>query len=314
MKTPKASKHRELDYTDLRWRCNPDIFAFDSTESLKPMEGILGQERALRAIRLGVDLQGPGYNIYIAGLSGTGKATTVKQMLEQISDNCPSLYDYAYVNNFSDPDRPILLNFPVGEAKLFRQELSTTINLLKEKIPQALESDQYSKRKNQIMEQYTAKEQSLMNGFAEKIAKDNFSLGQVKIGEMVRPDVLPIIDGKPAAIYQIDELTSEGKITKEDAQKILTKYNEFQHELQVLVKEGLKISKKYQEKFNHLEKETVGVIVKGVIENLKENYKDEKVRNYLNSVSTNILGNIEIFKGQKPEGEQNSCRVYYRLF
>jgi Cdc6-like AAA superfamily ATPase len=103
----KIKSHLELKPEDLRWRCDPDLFEFDSTESVKPMEGILGQERALKALKIGVDLRSPGYNIYIAGLSGTGKATTVKKILETISSQCPPLSDYAYVNNFKDPDRPV---------------------------------------------------------------------------------------------------------------------------------------------------------------------------------------------------------------
>ncbi len=121
MANPKASKHNELKPEDLRWQCNPDIFEFESTSDIEPIEGILGQERALKALKLGVDLRGPGYNIYIAGLSGTGKATAVKKMLERISDNCPPLYDYAYVNNFKDRDLPILLTFNIGQARILNK-------------------------------------------------------------------------------------------------------------------------------------------------------------------------------------------------
>ncbi|PJA98088.1 MAG: hypothetical protein CO128_09105, partial [Ignavibacteriales bacterium CG_4_9_14_3_um_filter_30_11] len=77
MKTIKAKKHKELLPGEIRWSCNPDIFKFASTDELEPLKGILGQERALKAIKLGVDLRSPGYNIYISGLSGTGKASTV---------------------------------------------------------------------------------------------------------------------------------------------------------------------------------------------------------------------------------------------
>jgi len=76
-------------------------------------------------------MRSPGYNIFIAGMSGSGKATTVKQMLETIGADCPPLYDYAYVNNFKDPDRPILLTFPKGKAKLFRKHLLRSIEIQK---------------------------------------------------------------------------------------------------------------------------------------------------------------------------------------
>ena len=143
MANPKAQKHKELSPEDLRWKCDPEILEFDSTEDLKPIEGILGQERALKAIKLGVEMRAPGYNIFIAGMSGSGKATTVKQVLETIGADCPPLFDYAYVNNFKDNDRPMLLIFPKGKAKVFRKNLTHAIEILKIKIPQALESEDY---------------------------------------------------------------------------------------------------------------------------------------------------------------------------
>jgi len=180
----KASKPKELKPEDLRWHCNPDIFEFDSTVDLKPIEGIIGQERALKALKLGVDLRSPGYNVFIAGLSGTGKATTVKKMLETISSHCPPLFDYTYVNNFKDPDRPALLTFKVGKAKYFSQDLSSTIEFLKKRIPQSLETEVYVSRKKKIISHYNEKEQSLMTSFEEKLKQENFSLGQVKLVKM----------------------------------------------------------------------------------------------------------------------------------
>ncbi|KAB2851985.1 MAG: AAA family ATPase, partial [Ignavibacterium sp.] len=92
MASHKSIGHKELKPEELRWKCDPEIFKFESTEDIDPIEGILGQERALKAIRMGIDLRSPGYNIYIAGLSGSGRATTIKQMLEKISSDCPKLY------------------------------------------------------------------------------------------------------------------------------------------------------------------------------------------------------------------------------
>ncbi|MGE5440821.1 MAG: Lon-like protease helical domain-containing protein, partial [Bacteroidota bacterium] len=116
MKAVKSLGHKELTPEELKLRCSPEVFNFDSTGEIAPINEIIGQERALKALKIGVELWSPGYNIFITGLSGTGKATTVKQMLETIRPKCPVLNDYAYVNNFEDQDNPILLIFPAGEA------------------------------------------------------------------------------------------------------------------------------------------------------------------------------------------------------
>jgi ATP-dependent Lon protease len=301
MTYPKPPKPIELKPKDLRWRCTPETFAFDSTNDLEPIEGILGQERALKALKLGVDLRSPGYNIFIAGLSGTGKASTVKKMLETINANCPPFYDYVYVNNFKDNDRPILLTFPVGHAKIFKQDLSSTIDILKKKIPQTLESEIYLNRKKKIISLYNEKEEALMSTFEEKLKQENFSLGQVKVAEVARPDIFPIVDNRPVQIYQLEEYVKLGKLSEDDAKDILRKYNSYQQDLHSLFKKGLKISEEFQDKLTKLERDTAEIVVKGTFENLKEKYTGEKIIGYINEVEKNILDNIQLFEGVKTE-------------
>ena len=314
MKHIKAPKHKELKSSDLRWQCNPDIFEFKTTDELEPIEGILGQERALNALRVGMDLRSSGYNIYIAGLSGTGKATTVKKILEKVGSQCPLLYDYAYVNNFKNEDRPILITFMRGKAKVFKQDLSSSIELLKTKIPLSLENHSYINQKNKLLKLYSDKEQKLMSGFQEKLKKENFQLGQVKQGEMARPDIFPIIDNKAVPIYQLDELVQQKKITQEEAEKIIESYREHQPELQSLFKKGLTISQEFQEKLQELEKKAAEEVVKGVIENLEEKYTDTKVVNYLEQVGISVLDNLQVFKGQKPQGDATPEGFYIDYF
>ena len=304
MAHPKPIKHEELKPEDLRWYCDPEIFEFDSTSELEPMEGIIGQERALKAIRLGVDLRAPGYNIFIAGLSGSGKATTVKKMLEKISSNCPPLYDYAYVNNFKDSDAPILLTFPIGKAKQFRQDLASAIGILKNRIPQTLDSDMFTERRKQLVQEYNEQEQALMTDFDQKLKEDNFTLVQVKVdGGGAKPDIFPIIDEKPVPIYQLDEKIKEGSLTKSDAKNFINKYNELQQDLKVIFKEGLKISQNFEKKMLDIERSAVEIVVKSVIDNLRERYNDAKVVEFINQVENNVMENVQVFKGVKPQGQ-----------
>jgi lon-related putative ATP-dependent protease len=304
--TLRVRKPRELTTDELRWKCNPDIFEFTSSNELEPIEGIIGQERALKALKLGVELRAPGYNIYIAGLSGSGKATTVKNMLETITADCPPVFDYAYVNNFKDPDRPILLVFPKGTAKIFKRTLTRAIELLKNRIPQVLESDYYIEKKKKIIAEYNQKEQQLTNDFDTKLKEKGFTLGQVKIGEAVRPDILPLIENQPIPVFQLEGKIKEGKINKEQAEEIVKKYNEHQSELQVLFKKGLKISQEIQEKLLQLEKDSISSVVAAIMENVKEKYDSPKVLNYLKEVHHNVMENIQAFKGGKPLGETSS--------
>ena len=303
MNPVRAKKHKELKPQDLRWKCDPDVFEFASTSDIEPIEGILGQQRALKALKLGVELKAPGYNIYIAGLSGSGKATSVKQMLEAIGSTCPEIFDYAYVNNFHDTDRPTLLTFPKGKAKYFVRALHSAIEVLRSKIPQVLESERFIEKKKVIISEYNGKEKELMDGFDTELRKEGLSLGQVKVGEVARPDIIPLIADEPVPVFQLEQKVKDGKVTQNQAKEIFKKYNDRQEELQLLFKKGLKISQTFQKQLEELEIESARDVVKAVMENLKENYTEKNVLIYLDQVEENILDNIQIFKGTKPEGD-----------
>lgn len=310
----KASRHCELYSNDLKLKCEPGSFSFDSSRNVSPIHEIIGQERALKALKVGVELWSPGYNIFITGLSGTGKATTVKNMLEAIRPKAPKLYDYAYVNNFVNDNEPILLIFNAGEAQKFKYDLQTTIQFLQNKIPQALETEPFKNQRKKILSEFSKKENDLMVNFEEKLKKENFSIGQVKVGEVSRPEVLPVIDNQPVMIQQLDDQVKSGKINKEKAAEITQKFAVYQEELQGIFKKGLQLSQKYQEKLQSLEKETVRVIVTAAIDSLREKYTTEKIKLYLDGVEKNIFETLDVFKGSKPNKEQTEEGIIIDYF
>jgi len=305
----KARKPVELKPEDLRWKCDPEIFEFDTTKTVKPIEGIVGQERALKALQIGVELKSPGYNIFVTGLSGTGKFTTIKMVLESIAPDSTELYDYAYVNNFKDQDRPLLLVFQVGKACHFKKDLNRAIHFLQEKIPHVLTTDPFASKKKHLLAEYGKTQQKMMNQFEDRLRKDNFTLGQVKVGELVRPEILAVVDEQPVFMRQLDDLIKTEKITKEKAEEISAKYSSYQEELQTLFMESLKLTQDYQEKVIHLESEFVKDIVSVAIGNLKKKYKNGKVKEFLEQVHQNILSNLDVFKGQKPAQEETPTGI-----
>lgn len=305
MPKQKALTTKELKPEELRWYCDPDTFDFDSTTKVKPIEGVVGQERAIKALKLGVDMESAGYNIFVTGLSGTGKMYTIKSMLESISPECSGLKDYAYVNNFEDVDRPKLLSFPAGKACKFRKDLMDSIKYLQEHIPQVLESDSFVELKKNVISGYTEQQQKMMNEFESKLNKEDLTLGQIKVGEVPRPEILAVIEKQPVMIQQLDEFVKENKITQDKADRLVQKYTEFQQELQTLFKNSLKLSQDLRSAMLKLESNEVDHLINAVIDHLKSEYKDKSVKEYLEKVKKNIFENLDVFKGAKPAQEQS---------
>ncbi len=293
----KAKKYQPLFPHELKWKIDEDNYEIQDSSKIDSIDKIIGQERALKALKLGVGLWAQGYNIFIAGLSGTGKDTTVKKILEEISTKKAELYDYVYVNNFKDPDRPILITFPAGKAIEFKQDMEITIKYFQDNIPKALQSDVFLAKKKKILSEFSDKEQKILQEFEKKLETKGFCLGQVKEGDYTKSDLMPIIDGKPYPIAYLDDLVAEGKISKKDLKKIYDQYNEYQQELQVLYQEGFDISQEFDEKIIELEKQSAKKIVSAAIDKLISKYKDNsKIIDFLKSVQDSVLENLDIFK------------------
>jgi Cdc6-like AAA superfamily ATPase len=116
----KTTKIYEVPPEKLRWSCPIDKFNFNSTRDVEPLKTIVGQPRAIEAIKMGAALHAKGYNIFVTGLSGTGRLTTVKNILEEVTNSCPITFDYCYVNNFAKPDEPRLIKLPKEKERTCR--------------------------------------------------------------------------------------------------------------------------------------------------------------------------------------------------
>ncbi|MFH0735107.1 MAG: ATP-binding protein [bacterium] len=298
-----AKKYNCLKAEDLKWISNPKQFNFDSTAKIEPNEGIIGQEKAIKALQVGIEIKSPGYNIFVTGLSGTGKLSTIEKVLETITPLKTELDDYVYVNNFTDEDRPVLLVLPAGVGNKFKKDLAASIKFLQENIPIVLESEQYILRKKSIVEKYGESQQKLYLQFETKLQKDGFTLGQSKSSEIPQPEILIIRKSKAYFIQQMDELLTEKIIDKKEVTTITKKYASYQQELQLVLKKGIKLSQEYQTKVSDLEKEHAGSVINAAIDEIKLNYDYAKIKEYIDLVKEDILQNLDVFSGHKESRE-----------
>ncbi len=296
MRLLSAKNHLKLTPEQLKLACNTEEFEFDSTTSIEPIHGIVGQERAVKALKVGVDIKGPGYNIFITGLSGTGKLSSVRKILTEFVKTKQKLYDYAYVYNFRDEDHPTLLVFPTGKGKKFKHDLETTIKFLQENIPQILDTEPFLTKRKELVKNFGNNQKQLMSKFQKKLEKDNLTLGEIKVGDVARPELLAVIDNQVYYIQQLDELVEQKKITKRKANTIVKKYTEHQDELQSVFKESLKLAQNFNTMLNKLETKAVTDLVNVTFEQLKNKYKQKKVKKFLDRAENSIFKNLEIFK------------------
>lgn len=303
----KQLTFKELSPEELQWRCPDEYLNFDSTEQLEPIDAIIGQERAVKALQFGVEIKSPGYNIFVSGLSGTGRLTTIKRLLEEISVECFPTPDRCYVYNFKTPDNPKLLEFDQGSGAKFKEDIEAVVRYLRRKIPEILTGDAYTEARNKIIETYEKKEKALLQEFQKKIEEQGFALVPVQVGTVTQPQIFPAYKGKPIMPEELERLAGEGKLTKEEYEQIVKKLQELRKELAQVAKKGSMFAQEMMQKVEEMERESVAVVVESIFEELKSRYKNNaKVTAHIADVQKFTIDNIQIFKQQEEQGPEST--------
>jgi len=193
---------QELAPSQLRHVCDPASFSFQSTAELPVVSDIIGQPRATRAIEFGIDIGSPGFNIFVLGPGGTGRATTIQRFLEQKAFAEPAPPDWVYVNNFADPYKPRAIFLPPGKGAEFRADMQSLVTRLQTDMPRAFETDEYVQARNQVGHAFEEARDAEFAKLSEQAQSKGFALGQTATGLLLAP----LVNGKlaePDAIAQL---------------------------------------------------------------------------------------------------------------
>ena len=299
---PEPKSFPEVPVEKLRWRCDPEIFRFKTTHDVPCTTDIIGQDRAIKAIKLGLSVPSRGYNIYVQGLTGTGKETTVECILEQVATDSRIPGDKCYVHNFDNADQPLILYLPAGKGASFRKDMAYLIEYMDRTVPAVLESEEFQSRRDQMMEREGQKGRELIREFEERIKKENFVLVEIRFGPVTKTEIAPLVEGKPRSGAELEKMLAQGKLAREEFDRIDEAQETLGEELEDVLKKAREIEKQMGEAFKALVFGFGAELVTPRLEELKAKYHGEKVHTYLENVRLHLLENLENFV-QRDDGE-----------
>ncbi|MCG8607082.1 AAA family ATPase [bacterium] len=289
----------------LRWQCDPKSLDFETTDEVECCNEIIGQQRALRAIKMGLEIKSPGYNIFVAGLTGTGKTTTIKKLLEQIDKKGGIPDDICYVYNFSHPDKPSVLRLPAGKGKAFANDMDELIGALNSNIPKILDSDEYKKRSKEVLARFEEGSKELLKDIERKVKDQGFAIVQIQTGTYSRPDIFPVVDEEVVPWDKMLEKVDKGELKEEDFEQLKEKRDELAEDLENLFRQNRDTQKQMKEAIQELKNEFCSHLVKALMDYLTKIYTVEEVQTYLKEVEENILQNLDRF-AEKEEKQANA--------
>ena len=176
-----SSKY-ELKPSDLRYLFDPQVFKFKNTSTVRPLDEVIGQTRAVQAIEFGLNMDSPGYNIFVTGIEGTGKSTIVQDIVGDHAKALPPCCDWCMVNNFIDEFCPKTISVPTGLALKFKKQMAKFIEDLQNELPKAFSSESYQEKQAVLRKSYADKQRTLFKKLDQSAADRQISIQKTQTG------------------------------------------------------------------------------------------------------------------------------------
>jgi len=283
---------KELDYTQLKRICNPSDFGFKTTAELETWEGIIGQERAVKAFNLGLAVKMKGYNIYMSGSSGTGKTTYARTNIEKLAATEPVPDDWCYVYNFDKPKEPIALRFKAGVGKKFKNDMEELMSLVEKELTRVFQSEDYENKKNELVSEYEYHQDELIEQVGKTAQEYDFVLKHKKSSVCFQP----IVNGEA-----VDEENYE-MLTGEQIADIERRSTLMQEKVSSFLREFHGMEKECEKKIDELENEVGTATISHYFEDFIDKYNEyERAVTYINAVKEDILDNLDYFMEEEEE-------------
>jgi lon-related putative ATP-dependent protease len=279
----------------LRNACDPKLLQCESTRDLKPLAEIVGQERAIRALKFGLGIKNHGFNIYVSGYPGTGKRTAVKSFVDQTAQTQPIPPDWCYVNNFNNQYEPKAIQLPAGKGKEFQKDMKHFIENIKSVLPKAFESEDYVRRREATLSGLENSRKKIVDELSVKAQNEGFIIQSSPVGLIL----IPVLNSKPLTE---DEILALPQKVKESLQE---KHDKLESELQNTMRQLIDMERQIRDAVKKLNREVALYATGSQIDSLLEKYHDiSGVTGYLKEVQNDILDNLNQFTRRRGVEQQ----------
>jgi lon-related putative ATP-dependent protease len=273
-----------LEAAALCQRCDPTEFAFETTDELEDLTGVIGQARAVEAVRFGIGISRQGYNLFALGPEGTAKYSIVRRYLERQAADQPPPSDWCYVNNFAEAHKPRALRLPAGGGSRLRRDMERLVEELRTAIPTAFESDNYRRRRQDIEEEFRERQDGALTDIQRRAQERGLALIRTPMGLAFAPT-------RGGEVISPEEFQ---KLPPSEQERTQMEVAALQEELQKSLIQMPQWDRERRAKVKALNQE-VGLFVVGhLIEELRQAYLDlPAVPTYFASVQQDVIDHLD---------------------
>ncbi len=278
---------RELKPEELRWRCDPAVFDFETTAEIQAPAGPIGQERAVSALDFGLAVRNRGYNLFVLGLPGSGRTSMSLAAARRIASQLPAPRDWCYVYNFDDPRRPKAVSLPPGRGRQWAKDMDQFVEDLRREVTRAFESDEYAEQRDELVRQYREQRQRELEQFEKEAREQGFAVGRTPAGFILAPT----LGGEVMSPQQFAALPEPQR------QEIERKRAELEKKLDEIMRRGHRLEREARRAVQELDRQVVANAVGHLIDELKQRYADvPEVVQHLDAIAQDIAEHADAFR------------------
>ncbi|UCH34602.1 MAG: AAA family ATPase [Armatimonadota bacterium] len=293
------SAHLKLSAEDLRHVCDMAFFDFETTEQVEPLEGTIGQERAVTAITFGFEIKARGYNIFASGSSGTGRNFAVQAYVGEYAEKEPVPPDWVYVHNCRVPGEPCAIELPAGKGRELARDMDDLIAACRREIPRAFDSDNYRRRRAEALEDTETRRKRLLSTLEQEAERRGLTVQVTPMGVAV----VPLRDGEPMSRQDFQALSED------ERRDIESKTDDMRERVNDAVTQMRQLEKEVRDRVEELDRE-VGLFAIGhLLAGLRQRYAEhDHVIAYLEEVQRDIIAHLDQFRqAETPDEPQPSA-------
>ncbi|MFZ5596037.1 MAG: Lon protease family protein [Bacillota bacterium] len=290
----------------LRRYCRPDELKCETTGEVQPLKDFIGQERAVRAMQFGVNMRAPGYNVYVAGPTGTGKSTYINDLLMQVAGKGEIPEDWCYLYNFTNQDSPRVVVLPAGSGRQLQKDMEDLVKELRQLIPKAFEGEAYEQTKTSIVQEMEREIEKAVNEVRREASEAGFLMKQGSNGFYFTP----MMGGKKMSAEEYEALPRETQEEMEKQGRLM------QQRLDDILSTTRQMEREVKQKISDLDRHIVLVAAGPPVAKLREKYAEiQGIGEFLDGILDDMIKNLDVLKATATgEGMNVSNEVQAALF
>ncbi len=286
---------RELAPKQLAWQCPMSWLPKKDSTSIKPASTIVAQDRAVDAIAFGLAMRGIGFNVFVTGMSGTGRLTTIKSFVEKLAEADDKPDDICFVFNFRKPEEPCAIFLEAGAGYRLKQGMEDLIDDLSTNLPAILNDREFRSRIERAVEPLQKKERQTIEAFEKEVSEAGFVLVQVQAGLVTRPEILPVIEEQPVPLEKMAELVEAGTLKAEEVERLRKAHTTLSEKFRDVFQEVAEIRRMVQERVEDVRRKLLQPSFDEAVKRIRKDVGEPRAYPYLDDVASDLGENLALF-------------------